>query len=54
MVFRQKVKSELKKTKITYFSDVSLGKTIFTYKKEYWKLFTDFFSLPEIDQQVQN
>jgi ribosome maturation protein Sdo1 len=43
-----------KKTTINYYSDLSLRKTLFTYKKEYWKMFNSFFSLPEINQQVQN
>lgn len=54
MIYVQSVKTVGKKTKVTHSSDVVLGKTVFTYKKEYWKMFNSFFSLPEIDQQVQN
>ena len=54
MIYVQSVKTVGKKTKVTHSSDVVLGKTVFTYKKEYWKMFSSFFSLPEIDQQVQN
>jgi hypothetical protein len=41
-------------TDINYQLNVILGKTLFTYKQEYWKMFSSFFSLPEINQQVQN
>jgi hypothetical protein len=41
-------------SKINKFVDLALRKTVFIYKKEYWKMFNSFFELPEIDQQVQN
>lgn len=43
-----------KNTTVTTELNVALGKTLFTYKQEYWKMFSSFFSLPEINQQVQN
>lgn len=53
MAYIQSVKVA-RNTTITTQLNVTLGKTLFTYKQEYWKMFSSFFSLPEINQQVQN
>jgi hypothetical protein len=53
-IYRESVRVEQKSTRIAYHTDVGLGKTVFTYKKEYWNMFRAFFALPDIDQQLQN
>lgn len=54
LLYRQRIGVVAGRTKVGSELGLVVGKTLFTYKKEYWRMFRAFFSLPQIDQQLQN